>query len=245
VGSFFGSIENVAGWHLGSRVLGDSPTAIVAIRDDVAPDAVRAALATGAHAIELRIDSFHSHEPAYVLKQVKTLAVGPALATIRHAREGGHWNATEEERLALYRAVLSHVDGVDCELSAPELCRDLFAEARAQGKLSIGSFHDFSACPDDVTLDTLVPRADAVYADLVKVAAYCETVQELRRLAAFTLRHSARGVVVIGMGPAGTPSRVFFPALGSLLTFTFLGEPTAPGQLNCETLVSYLKQMYV
>lgn len=235
----------MAGWHLGSRALGDAPTAIVAIRDDVSPDDVQVALASGAHAIELRIDSFRDHATPYVVEQVQALAVGPALATIRHSREGGHWHADEAARLALYRAVLPHVGGVDCELSAPDTCRALFAEARAHDKLSIGSFHDFSACPDDAALDALVPLADAVGADIVKVAAHCETRHELRRLAVFTLKHIARGVVVIGMGPAGTPSRVFFPALGSLLTFTFLGEPTAPGQLNCGTLVSYLKQMYV
>jgi 3-dehydroquinate dehydratase-1 len=232
-------------WKLGTRTLGEAPTAIIAIRDDVELDDLRAALNAGAHAIELRVDSFRDLTPAYVTETVQRLAIGPSLATIRHAREGGAWRGPEKERLALYRSLLPLVDGVDCELSALDVCGPLFAEAREAGKLTIGSFHDFEACPEDTALEALMPAGKVAGADIVKVAAYCASQRELRRLAAFTLRHSERGVVVIGMGPAGTPSRVFFPALGSLLTFTFLGEPTAPGQLNYGTLVSYLKQMYL
>jgi 3-dehydroquinate dehydratase-1 len=234
----------VANWHLGTRALGDTPTIIVAARDDVSADELQGALNAGAHAIELRIDHFRELGSNYVVEQVRRLAVGPTLATIRHAREGGQWQADEAARLALYRAVLPLVQGVDCELSAAETCETLFAEARAVGKLTVGSFHDFNACPDDATLDALIPVGDRAGADVVKVAAHCETLHDLRRLAGFTLRHAGRGVVAIGMGPAGTASRVFFPALGSLLTFTFLGEPTAPGQLNCTALVSYLTGLY-
>jgi 3-dehydroquinate dehydratase-1 len=230
-------------WRLGSRVLGTAPTIIAAIRDDASPDAVAAAVGAGVHAVELRIDSFSMHTPVQVVEAVQALAVAPSLATIRHASEGGDWHAGEEERLALYRAVLPHVDGVDCELGQAETARELFREARAQGKLTIGSHHNFTDCPDEATLHGLVDSANSVGAEIIKVAAYCRGSEEFRRLALFTLQQYERGVIVIGMGPAGTASRVFFPFLGSLLTYTFLGKPTAPGQLNSETIVTYVNAL--
>lgn len=231
-------------WHLGTRPLGDTPTIIIAVRDTVAPEEISAALAGGAHAIEFRVDQFAASTPEQVIAVVRSRRKGPSLATIRHAREGGAWSGGEEARLALYRTLLPEVDGVDCELESSEICGAVFSAAKAAGKLAIGSFHDFKSCPDDARLDSLVTLGDSLGADVVKVAAHCASPADLRRLAAFTLRYAERGIIVIGMGPAGTPSRVFFPALGSLLTYTFLGEPAAPGQLNCDVMVAYLSALY-
>lgn len=231
-------------WNLGERVLGHSPTIIAAIRDDAAPAQLREAIAAGVHALELRIDSFSTREPAQVAETVQRLALAPTLATIRHAREGGDWDAPEAERLQLYRAVMPYVQAVDCELSAAEVAQELFGECHARGLLTIGSYHDFRACPDNVTLSGLINKAEQVGAKVLKVAAFCATNEDFRRLAMFTLCHAERGVVVIAMGPAGTPSRVLFPALGSLLTYTFLGNPTAPGQLNYQAMVEYVNGLY-
>lgn len=231
-------------WHLGTRELGDWPTVILAVDDRVSREALGEAISRGAHAIEFRIDNFSSTDPSIVLDTVQRLGMAPTLATIRHASEGGRWSSDEAQRLALYRTLLPHVDGVDCEAKS-EICAKLFQEARAQQKLSIASHHDFSDCPTEHELEALLQRADEVQADVVKVAGYCASFADLRRLAAFSIKNFQRGVVVIGMGNAGACSRVFFPALGSLLTYSFLGEPTAPGQLNCEMLVEYLSQLHV
>jgi 3-dehydroquinate dehydratase I len=80
--------------------------------------------------------------------------------------------------------------------------------------------------------------------DIVKVAARCNVPEDLQRLAAFTLAHREEGIIVVGMGPYGLSSRVFFPALGSLITYTFHGVPTAPGQLNCHDTLTYLNDFY-
>lgn len=231
-------------WHLGARELGDWPTVILAVDDSASRGELESALAAGAHALEFRIDNFSSTDPEHVAQVLDALRVGPSLATIRHANEGGNWNGVEEARLALYRCVLPLVDGVDCEAGA-EICESLFAEARAQGKLTIASHHNFTLCPSEAELTALVNRADALRADVIKVAGYCASFADLRRLADFALRNTRRGSVVIGMGNAGMCSRVFFPALGSLLTYSFIGKPSAPGQLNYETLVEYLSQLHL
>jgi 3-dehydroquinate dehydratase-1 len=46
------------------------------------------------------------------------------------------------------------------------------------------------------------------------------------------------------MGEAGTLSRVFFPAAGSLLTYGHVGRPTAPGQLGRAELSALVRRFY-
>jgi len=179
-----------------------------------------------------------------VVEEAARFAGLPLLATIRSAAEGGGWKGTESERLALFRALLPHVGAVDIELSSTGILGEVTADARAAGLTVIGSHHNFTETPPDGDLDAVVQAGATAGADIVKVAARCNSAADLRRLAAFTLRHEDRAMVVIGMGPAGMLSRVFFPALGSLLTYTFLGAPSAPGQLNSEETVKYLKLFY-
>ena len=230
--------------HLGSVALDGTPRVVIAVRDGVPRDSVEAAIAAGADIVELRIDQFSSVAEEDVLRHLARYAGIPKLATIRAAWEGGAWHGSERERAALFRAVLPHVDAVDIELSSGEIREEVVESAHTAGKLVLGSYHHFEAVPSVEALEAIVADAAGTGVDLLKVAAYCGTRDELRRLAAFTLSQAGRGVVTVGMGPAGQVSRVFFPALGSLLTYTFLGAPTAPGQLNWEDTLEYLKAFY-
>ncbi|NLA36680.1 MAG: type I 3-dehydroquinate dehydratase, partial [Actinobacteria bacterium] len=78
-----------------------------------------------------------------------------------------------------------------------------------------------------------------------KIAAMTTSDAEVRALAAFTIAHADEGVIVIAMGEHGTRSRVFFPALGSLLTFaTAPGAPVVSGQLSFDDTVAELARFY-
>src|SRR5690606_33450116 len=123
-------------------------------------------------------------------------------------------------------------------------CQAVVTDARKAGVTSIASYHHFSVCPSVQRLQELADRSMDLGADVVKIAATCASPEELRRLARFTLDQADRGVIVIGMGAWAAASRIFFPALGSLLTYTFLGMPTAPGQLNCDDTIHYLSALY-
>ncbi|HEY5595278.1 MAG TPA: type I 3-dehydroquinate dehydratase, partial [Nitrospiria bacterium] len=58
------------------------------------------------------------------------------------------------------------------------------------------------------------------------------------------IANATKDIIVIAMGVEGALSRVFFPALGSLLTYAYLGQPTAPGQLGYKELFELLKKFY-
>lgn len=229
---------------LGSLTLGAGPRVVIALRDGVSVSEVHRALDAGAHVLEFRVDEFSRRDSTFVAGEIKRFAGIPAIGTIRAAAEGGAWHGPETERAALYLAILPHVDAIDIELSSNAIIDEIIYAAHAAGRLVLGSYHNFTATPEPGSLASLAEAAKQRGVDILKVAAHCATSNDLRTLAQFTLDYADRHVITIGMGPQGVISRVFFPALGSLLTYTFLGAPTAPGQLNCETTLQYLEVFY-
>ncbi|HNY87549.1 MAG TPA: type I 3-dehydroquinate dehydratase [Candidatus Hydrogenedentes bacterium] len=230
--------------RIGTCVLGPRPRVVVALRAGAVRAEVEQALAAGADIIELRADLFPSPSPETVAEECARFEGIPRLLTVRSAAEGGGWNAGGEERLACILAGLPHAEAVDVELSSADILARVVAAARASGKTVIGSFHDFSDTPGTPALEAVAAAADRAGVDILKIAATCNTAEDFRRLAQFTLSRAPRPVAVMGMGSAGMPSRIFFPSLGSLLTYTFLGEPSAPGQLNCRDTVKYINLFY-
>ena len=221
-----------------------TPRIVVAVDDTVSQTALRAALDAGADLVELRVDTFTDTHIDAVTQAVQCFSDVPTLGTIRYAAEDGSWQGTEAERLALFKAILPHVDAIDIEINADEIRDEVIAAAKVAGKTVITSFHNFKSTPSQEALQVIAQAGRDAGADIVKVAVYCATDADLQRLARFTLDNNQAPVVSIGMGPAGAVSRIFFPALGSCLTYTFLGAPTAPGQLNCDDTIRYLNAFY-
>jgi 3-dehydroquinate dehydratase I len=229
---------------IGETILGDAPCVALALQDDASMDDVRDTVARGIGLIELRIDQFAFSDVERVRAEVARFEGLPVLATIRSRQEGGAWRGSEAERLALFKAVLPLVQAVDIELSAEEIRDEVIAAAHGAGVLVIGSHHNFDATPTLAELSGILLRGRDVGVDVVKVAAHCKGNADLRLLARFLVEQSGEPLIVLGMGPHGIASRLFFPALGSLVTYTFLGEATAPGQLNCECTLQYLSVVY-
>jgi 3-dehydroquinate dehydratase I len=225
--------------RIGSVELGALPRVAVALSDrDVRDDAKR--VAPLIDVFELRIDRFTRHEPEYVA-QVTSVARGsgvPLLATVRSANEGGEAELSEAERLRLLQVVAPWVDALDIELSAP-ICGDVVALARQHSKPIIVSRHDFESTPAKDVLLNAVAAGQELGADIIKLATTVTAPADLATLLD-VLRTSPGQLIVIGMGVDGLASRVFFPLLGSLLTWGFLNTVGAPGQLPIAQLVEEL-----
>lgn len=229
--------------HISTVELGDVPRVAVTVRNGVVRSDIEQALATGIDLVELRIDLFTTQEIHFVLGEVRRYADIPTIGTIRWAAEGGGWNGPEDARLHLYEAILPGVGAVDVELAA-DICGAVFARAREARRTSIGSYHNFEGTPSLQELNGIYTSGKQQGADIIKVAASCHTIGDIRTLARFTLDHTTNDLIVIGMGALGRLSRIFFPALGSLITFTFLEESAAPGQLNCKDTLKYLEAFF-
>ncbi|WP_426510787.1 type I 3-dehydroquinate dehydratase [Dactylosporangium sp. McL0621] len=217
---------------LRERLSGGAPLVAVSFGDDdPAGDAARAR-ELGVDLAELRIDWNRSVEPADVLAAIAPFRAAGLriLATIRSKAEGGRWPGDETARRRLFEAILPAVDAVDVELSSTEILPGVVAAARAADRLVVVSYHDFDKTPDEDFLRGTVEAARAAGADLVKISTMAHGPEDLRRLAALLLRYDS--MVVIGMGAEGAATRVFFPVLGSRITYAADGErPSAPGQL--------------
>jgi 3-dehydroquinate dehydratase-1 len=214
---------------LRERLAGDVPLVAVSFGDDDAAGDAARARDLGVDLAELRIDWHRSTEPGDVLRAVEPFrAAGlPTLATIRSKAEGGHWPGDDAARLRLFEAVLPHVDAVDVELSSAEILPGVIAAAR-------------DATPPEPALRATVEAALAAGADLVKISTMAHGARDLRVLAGLLVRYDS--MIVIGMGAEGAGSRVFFPLLGSRVTYSAIGGRPAPGQLPFADTVRLLSQ---
>jgi 3-dehydroquinate dehydratase-1 len=196
-----------------------------------------------ADAVELRIDRFSRHDPAHV-GEVCRAARGlglPLIATVRAAEEGGGVELADDQRLALFTAALPLADAVDVELHAPIRDR-VVALALGRRALTIVSHHDFARTPADAELAAIGDAAVLARADVVKIAAQVTGPADAERLLDLLRARRHQHLIVIGMGPHGVASRVFFPLVGSLLTYGFVGRPGAPGQLPLAELYAALRR---
>ena len=182
------------------------------------------------------VDStWQSFASIYASSEVGDLA-GAALRPLRDARhhshpaEGGCWTASEQERADLFRSVMPYVDGIDVELTSATSMSSVIDEAVAGDHVLIISNHDFESTPSLHELESIAQQGKELGADVVKLSAMAHSQPDLRTLASFTLQKAEIGLIVIAMGDHGTASRVFFPALGSRLTYAYTSDRVS-GQL--------------
>ena len=216
---------------------------IVAAGGQAALDALVAA--DGADLVELRADLFDDPRPTAVVAALERLRTAgrPVILTVRAAAEGGR-RLTEAARRELYVAGLAHAVAIDIEIASTALATELVPRARAAGRTVILSAHAMDATPPADALLPLVDRAEAMGADVTKLAATARDIEDVRTMLAVTLAARRRGIVTVAMGPAGTLARVLLPAAGSLFTYGHVGTPTAPGQLTVTELATLVRRFF-
>jgi 3-dehydroquinate dehydratase-1 len=196
--------------------------------------------------LEWRVDFFEGlHETAEVLAAAAALreaAAGiPILFTRRAQREGGQPIALAEPQvLAVYEAVIGNggVDLVDFEMdNAPADLAQVRALTRRAGLPLVLSFHDFQRTPADDALAARFAQAQRLQADVAKVAVMPQSMEDVQRLLAATLRASGElpiPVITMSMGGLGAVSRICGGVFGSALTFAVGAAASAPGQIAIE-----------
>jgi 3-dehydroquinate dehydratase/shikimate dehydrogenase len=171
----------------------------------------------GADLVELRLDSVSDPDVAGALAGRRTAVV----VTCRPMWEGGNFAGTEGERKAILTAAVKQgAEYIDVEHAAAfdDLIRS------TGGKRIVLSSHDFEGVPADLASRVQAMRATG--AEVVKVAVFVRSLSEnlgLLRL------EPAKNLVLIGMGPAGVPTRVLAAHFGSC--WSYAGDGHAPGQI--------------
>lgn len=196
--------------------------------------------------LEWRVDFFEAiadTDEVLAAAAALRLAAGgiPILFTRRARREGGQPIALDEPRVvALYQAVCAsgQVDLVDFEMANEAAhVAQVRAAARAHRIALVLSFHDFQRTPPAAALAGRFAQAQALGADVAKLAVMPAAMEDVHLLLGATLQASrslAIPVVSMAMGPLGAVSRLCGGAFGSALTFAVAGAPSAPGQMPIE-----------
>jgi 3-dehydroquinate dehydratase type I len=225
--------------RIGKLALGKGPVICGVLAGRVGYGAALRAGRDGADMLELRVDSFAEADHARMVADVKRLGcLGlPLLLTVRSAKEGGARRMSDAERMGHFRALMPVVDAVDVELGSTAILKDVLSLAGKHGRRAIVSYHNFKATPASAYLKGVIRRARRAGADAVKIATFVRTDGDLKRLAGLLIE--SNGLIAIGMGERGRPSRVFFPLLGSLVTYgstTVSRASSAPGQMSVKDL---------
>ena len=187
--------------------------------------------------VELRFDEYMNLEECLQLctDLQKHKAV---LLTIRTKREGGTWEISDQHRYELFKKFAPHVDYIDIELKS-ELFKNFRRSDFPKELKIIGSFHNYINTPSKQEIDALITSGRNWGLDIVKLACVINNKQEYSRLESFLCQDK---ICLIGMGEEGVRTRTEFPPKGSLLTYGFLDDSAAPGQLSARELWNLLRE---
>lgn len=184
---------------------------------------------------ELRVDLLGEEQRGRV-PLFPSLVDMPVILTCRRPNDGGAYEGTEKNRLALMESCL---EGAFAYIDIEEDVKRSAAEtkARERGVRIIRSLHDFSGIPADIFHK--ISRI-AAKGDIPKMAVTPNSVLDLITL--FKVRDELASVgekIVLGMGDFGFPSRILYKRLGSMLTYC-ADKPVAPGQISPKNM----KELY-
>lgn len=231
--------------RIGNVLLGKRPAIAITVTDRETLPQIKKVVRTR-HALpfllEVRIDRFRRVDEDHVLQKIRSFkkAGPPLIATIRSKKEGGGQFLPDLRRIELFRKVLPWVHAVDLELGSERLCRALIPLTRRRRRRVILSYHNFEFTPPDRKLEKLILMAKRLGADIVKIAVTPTKDSEVDRLLLLTKRYRDKSLITIAMGRRGQPSRILSPLFGSLVTYTCLGKPQAPGQIPIARLTKEL-----
>jgi len=193
----------------------------------------------------LKFSSGYTAEVRRLLRRVREMVSLPVILTVRSEREGGLFAGSESELAECLIAGASLADAVDVELRmTPHLRDEVVQNARSSGVQVIVSHHDFQHTPELAVMREIVEEELAAGADIPKVAVMARGCEDVLRLLQLTCEFGSRMPFIgIAMGEAGRVSRVAAPALGSAITYGYVGAETAPGQLSVRELLEMLRML--
>jgi 3-dehydroquinate dehydratase type I len=174
---------------------------------------------------------------------------GKLLITNRKMDEGGRFEGSESERVALLKeAVRLGVDYVDIELSTKEaLIEELLLKIRGNDNRTklIISHHDFNKTPPERELKKRFYECRGAGADIVKIVTYANSVEDNLRvlnLIPYAIGNN-KAIIAFCMGNSGRISRAVAPILGSYISFASLerGDESAPGQITASEMKEILR----
>lgn len=187
--------------------------------------------------IEVRLD-LEEGDPLGALKEVRLATSKLIIATNRMAAEGGGFRGSERERIELLRRASGYADYVDIELRAP-LRDDIMKRV---DKPFIVSYHDFDGMLGLEEMRSIMEEMKDAGADIAKIAVTPASLKDNLKILEFLLEADADiPLCMIAIGDIGRHLRAVAPLYGSALTYGYVSQPTAPGQMSVSELRKALR----
>lgn len=222
---------------------------VVAVLNKASVETAQSAEKLSADILELRVDMlercYHTGEKvSSVIRQLKKEIKLPVILTIRSSKEGGMAKIADGRRLDIFREAISETDLVDIEISSDRINSKVIKLAKTRNKKLILSYHNFKKTPALPYLKNQAEKACELGCDILKIAAMTNNMEEARRLLNFCSNWKKTKISVMSMGHLGAMSRLAGFLFGSCLTYGFIDQPVACGQLSVKDLVKYYHILY-
>jgi 3-dehydroquinate dehydratase/shikimate dehydrogenase len=173
--------------------------------------------------LEVRLDRFGK---APDVGDLLTNKPKPVIVSCRRPQDGGHWEGTEEERLALLRhCIVSKADYVEIELDAADQIRPFPPSKR------VIAYTNLHTTPTD--LADIYAEAQAKKPDVIKLVTWAQTPEEAWPLVQLLVRPPVP-TVVVGLGKPSVMLALLGKKIGAPWTYAalergmeaYLGQPT-------------------
>lgn len=178
---------------------------------------IEKAEASGAHAIELRLD----YLPLLSLDLIRTLRLStslPIIFTLRKKAAGGYYTQNEKKRLAaIFNLCTLKPDFMDIEMDVDRRFISKINKTFPTIKL-IGSYHNFYACP--ARLDQLLQKMQHPGFYTYKIAVFPQSIIDTLRLLIFVKNNKNKRISGIGMGEHGACTRILGPIVGNFMNYS-------------------------
>lgn len=189
-----------------------------------------------AHLVELRLDNFESIDLEQ-LKKIQNTFLIPFLLTLKSTSQGGNYQGTESQRIAVLRNLAKlKPNYLDLESDLPVEFIEEIAQSHPEIKLIL-SYHHMTETPLDLTpIYHLMRRKPAM---LYKIAVQANSTLDALRLVAWA-RETDKKILPISMGTYGQITRILAPVFENSFTYACLDlqRSTACGQLTPQTLIN-------
>jgi 3-dehydroquinate dehydratase/shikimate dehydrogenase len=177
--------------------------------------------------LEVRLDRFGKSPE---IGELLTHKPKPLILSCRRPRDGGNWDGTEEERLALLRqCIVAKADYVEIELDVADQIRR-FPPAKR-----VISYTNLAETPTNIA--EIYAQAQTKNPDVIKLTTLARTPEEAWPLLPI-LAKPALPTVVIGLGKTGVMLSVLGKKIGAPWTYAALerGMEAFPGQATVRDL---------
>jgi 3-dehydroquinate dehydratase / shikimate dehydrogenase len=171
--------------------------------------------------IEVRLDRFGK---APELGELIARKPKPVIMSCRRREDGGHWDGTEDERLAILRqCIISKADYVEIELDAADKIRPFPPAQR------VLCYTNLRETPGDIA--DLYAQAQTKQPDVIKLTTLARTPEEAWPLVQIFAKATVP-TVVVGLGKPGLMLTVLGKKIGAPWTYAALekGMEAYPGQ---------------